>query len=91
MKPEAISITKTSLDALAAVAKFRRQRRAGRVWLIGDRRVATRTIETLEQKDLVREVVFNGTPTLILTDEAKTILAGKACGALGKPPAGAQL
>jgi len=77
MKPVATSITKTSLDALAAIAKFRRQRRVGRVWLIGDRRVATKTIETLEQKDLLREVAFNGTPALILTDEAKTFLAGK--------------
>jgi len=75
MKTKATSITKTSLEALTAIAKFRRQRRAGRVWLICDRRVATKTIEALEQKDLVREVAFNGTPALILTDEAKTFLA----------------
>ncbi len=77
MRAEATSITKTSLEALAAIARFRHQRRLGRVWLIGDRRVATRTIEALEQKDLVREVAFNGTPALILTDEAKNFLAGK--------------
>lgn len=77
MKTETRSITKTSLDTLAAIAKFRHQRRVGRVWLIGDRRVATKTIERLEQQDLVREVAFNGTPALILTDEAKTFLAGK--------------
>lgn len=77
MRAEATSITKTSLEALTAIARFRHQRRLGRVWLIGDRRVATRTIESLEQKDLVREVAFNGTPALILTDEAKIFLAGK--------------
>jgi len=76
MKPDATSITKTSLDVLAAIARFRHQKRLGRVWLIGDRRVATKTIERLEQQDLVREVAFGGNPALILTDEAKTFLAG---------------
>jgi hypothetical protein len=77
MKHELTSITKTSLDALVAIARFKHQRRVGRVWLIGDRRIATKTIERLEQKELVREVAFSGTPALILTDEAKTYLAGK--------------
>jgi len=75
MKADATSITKTSLEALTAIAKFRRQRRVGRAWLIGDRRVATKTIEALEQKDLIREVAFNGTPALVLTAEAKNFLA----------------
>jgi hypothetical protein len=77
MKTKATSITKTSLEALTAIAKLRRQRRVGRIWLIGDRRVATKTIEALEQKNLVREVAFNGTPALILTDGAKTFLAAE--------------
>lgn len=77
MKPDATSITKTSLDVLAAIASFRHQKRLGRVWLIGDRRVATKTIERMERQDLVREVAFGGNPALILTDEAKTFLVGK--------------
>jgi hypothetical protein len=77
MKHELTSITKTSLDALVAIGRFKHQRRVGRVWLIGDRRITTKTIERLEQKELVREVAFSGTPALILTDEAKTYLAGK--------------
>lgn len=77
MKADATSITKTSLEALTAIAKFRRQRRVGRAWLIGDRRVATKTIEALERGDLIREVAFNGTPALVLTDEAKIFLAVK--------------
>jgi hypothetical protein len=77
MKTRSISITKTSAAALSAIARFRHQRRVGRAWIVGDRRISTSTIETLEQKDLVREVAFNGVPTLVLTDEAKTILAGK--------------
>lgn len=77
MKPGATSITKTSLNVLTAIARFRHQKRLGRVWLIGDRRVATKTIERLEQQDLIREVAFGGSPALILTDVAKSYLAGK--------------
>lgn len=68
-------ISRNAFDALSAIARFRHQRRSGRSWLVGDRRIASSTIAKLEAGRLVREVALRGTPTLVLTDQAKALLS----------------
>ena len=70
-----VSVPKSSIDTLGAIARFRRQRRFNRGWLVGYRRVSSATITRLEKNSLVREVAFNGEPTLILTEIGKRVLA----------------
>lgn len=77
---EHVSVPKSSIDTLGAIARFRRQRRSSRGWLVGDRRVSSATISRLEKKSLVREVAFNGEPTLILTEVGKRLLAERLPG-----------
>lgn len=69
-------IPRNAFDAMSAIARFRHQKRSGRSWLVGDRRIASSTIAKLEARRLVREVALRGTPTLVLTDQAKAILSG---------------
>ena len=69
------SLPKRSIDTLGAIARFRRQRRASRGWLVGDRGVSSATITYLEKNSLVREVAFISEPTLILTEVGKRFLA----------------
>jgi len=69
------SISKSAIDNLGAIARFRRQYRSNRGWLVGDKRIPSAAIAALEQKSLLREVAFNGEPTLILTEDGKRVLA----------------
>lgn len=69
------SISKTAIDNLGAIARFRRQYRSNRGWLVGNKRIPSGAIAALEQKSLLREVAFNGEPTLILTEDGKRVLA----------------
>jgi hypothetical protein len=39
--------------------------------MIGDRRVSAATISNLENRNLVKEIWFRGTPVLVLTDEGR--------------------
>ena len=68
-------ITKSSMEALAAISHFRHQRRLANSWVVGDRRLSSATVAKLERKNLVRELAFKGEPALVLADEAKAILA----------------
>lgn len=69
------SISKSSFETLSAIARFRRQRRSSRGWLVGDRRVSSAAVARLELKSLVKEVAFSGEPTLMLTDDGRRLLA----------------
>jgi len=69
------SISKTAVDTLNAIARFRHQRRSNRGWLVGDKRIPSAAIAALQQKSLLKEVAFSGEPTLILTDDGKRVLA----------------
>lgn len=64
-------IARSSLDALRAIRHYRRQRRTAQSWMIGDRRVSAATISNLENRNLVKEIWFRGTPVLVLTDEGR--------------------
>jgi hypothetical protein len=68
-------LSKTSINTLSAIHRYRHQRRSGRVWLIGDKRISASTIAGLEREAFVREVAFNGSPVLVLTDEGKRLVA----------------
>jgi hypothetical protein len=72
--------SKTSLQALSAIARYRHQRRSGRVWLIGDRRVSSATVASLERAAFLKEIAVNGNPVLVITDQGKQVIAdgGKA-------------
>jgi hypothetical protein len=61
------SLTRTQRDALRAIAFFRRQRRAGKAWLIGDKRISEKLVERLETMELVEESFIGGQPRLQLT------------------------
>jgi hypothetical protein len=68
-------LSKTSINTLTAIARFRHQRRSGRVWLVGDKRISTAIIANLEAKAFVKEIALNGTPVLVLTDRGKQLVA----------------
>jgi hypothetical protein len=54
-------------DALRAIAFFRRQRKVGKGWLVGDRRLSDKLIGRLEQMELIEESFSGGEPRLQLT------------------------
>jgi hypothetical protein len=60
-------LSRTQREALAAIAFFRRQRKVGRGWLVGDTRVSEKLVERLEQMQLVEESFLGGEPRLQLT------------------------
>lgn len=70
-----LDISKSSMQALAAISHFRHQRRLANSWVVGDRRLSSATVAKLEHKNLVRELAFKGEPALVLTDEAKVMLS----------------
>lgn len=41
-------LSRTQREALAAIAFFRRQRKVGRGWLVGDKRLSEKLVERLE-------------------------------------------
>lgn len=69
------SLTRTQQDALKAIAFFRRQRKVGKGWLIGDKRLSDKIVGRLEQLDLVEESVVRGAPVLQLTIVGQAIKA----------------
>jgi len=68
-------LTRRQRDALRAIAFFRRQRKAGKGWLVGDKRLSEKMIERLEIMELVEESVIGGQPTLQLTIVGRAIEA----------------
>lgn len=74
MAADGKQLSKTSIDTLSAISRYRYQRRSGRVWLVGNKRFAASTIADLERRSFVREVAFNGTPQLVLTAEGKRFI-----------------
>lgn len=69
-------LSKTAVRTLSAIHQYRYQRRSGRVWLVGDKRISTSTVATLEREAFIREIAVNGSPCLVLTDEGKRLVAG---------------
>lgn len=69
-------VSKTSIDTLCAISTYRRQHRAGRVWLVGDKRISSAAIARLEQCNLLRETALNGTPALVLTERGRQLVSG---------------
>lgn len=69
-------LSKNSINTLSAIGRYRHQRRLGRAWLVGDKRIAATTVAGLEREAYVREIAFNGSPYLVLTDEGKRVIAG---------------
>lgn len=69
-------LSKTAVRTLSAIHQYRRQRRSGRVWLVGDKRISTSTVATLERQVFIREIAVNGSTSLVLTDEGKRLVDG---------------
>ncbi|NVD43023.1 hypothetical protein HT585_29585 [Ensifer sp. HO-A22] len=69
------SLTRSQQDALRAIAFFRRQRKLGTGWLVGDKRLSEKLVGRLEQLDLVEESVVRGEPSLQLTIIGQAIRA----------------
>jgi hypothetical protein len=69
------TLTRAQREAIAAIAFFRRQRKAGRGWLVGDKRLSEKVIERLEQMQLVEESFLGGEPRLQLTIVGQAIEA----------------
>jgi hypothetical protein len=61
------TLTRTQQDALKAIAFYRRRKKAGSRWLIGDKRLSEKLISGLERLDLVDESLVHGEATLNLT------------------------
>jgi hypothetical protein len=61
------SLTRTQQDALRAIAFSRRQKKAGKGWSVGDKRLSEKIVERLEQLELVEESFVRGEPVLQLT------------------------
>lgn len=64
--PETLSRAK--LDALRAIARYRRQRRVGKGWIVGDKRLSASLIGRLEADAMVKEISLSGTPVLVVTE-----------------------
>jgi hypothetical protein len=69
------SLTRTQEEALRAIAFFRRQRKVGRGWLVGDKRLSEKLVERLEKMELVKESFIRGEPVLQLTIVGQAIKA----------------
>lgn len=69
------SLTRSQRDALRAIALFRRQRKAGKGWLVGDKRLSEKLVERLEMMELVEKSFIGGQPTLQLTIVGRAIEA----------------
>ena len=57
-------LTRTQREAVSAIRRFRRQRKVGSTWLVGDRRLSQRIVSDLERLRLVREETAAGIPVL---------------------------
>lgn len=68
-------LSRSAIRSLSAIHQYRYQRRSGRVWLVGDKRISTSTVASLEREAFVREIASNGAPRLVLTDEGKRFIA----------------
>ncbi|OOG61812.1 hypothetical protein BLJAPNOD_05346 [Ensifer sp. M14] len=68
-------LTRGQQDALRAIAFFRRQRKLGTGWLVGDKRLSEKVVGRLEQLDLVEESFVRGEPLLQLTIVGQAIEA----------------
>jgi hypothetical protein len=66
----ATSLTRTQQDALRAIAFFRRQKKVGKGWLVGDKRLSEKIVERLEQLELVEESFVRGEPVLQIVGQA---------------------
>jgi hypothetical protein len=60
-------LTRTQQDAVKAIAFYRRQRKGGRIWLVGDKRISVKLVSDLERLDLVGEGRVRGESVLRLT------------------------
>jgi len=69
------SLSRTQREAMTAIAFFRRQRKVGRGWLVGDKRLSEKVVERLEQMQLVEESVLGAQPRLQLTIIGEAIKA----------------
>jgi hypothetical protein len=69
------SLPRTQEEALRAIAFFRRQRKVGRGWLVGDKRLSEKLVERLEKMELVEESFIRGEPVLQLTIVGQAIKA----------------
>lgn len=75
MTSDGKQLSKTAVGTLSAIHQYRHQRRLGRGWLVGDKRISTSTVANLEKEAFVRETATNGFPRLVLTDEGKRLVA----------------
>jgi hypothetical protein len=64
-------LSKTKREVLTAIATYRRQRRSGSGWIIGDKRVSASIVAQLEAQTLVREIAISGTPVLVVTEDGR--------------------
>ncbi|NTH49261.1 hypothetical protein G6K98_32005 [Agrobacterium rhizogenes] len=69
------SLTRTQQDALRVIAFFRQQKKVGKGWLVGDKRLSEKLVERLEQLELVEESFVRGEPVLQLTIIGQAIKA----------------
>lgn len=67
------NLTRTQREALRAIAFFRQQRRAGKGWLVGDKRLSEKLVERLETMELVEESFIGGEPRLQLAIVGRAI------------------
>lgn len=72
-------LSRSAIRSLSAIHQYRYQRRSGRVWLVGDKRISTSTVASLEREAFVREIASNGAPRLVLTDEGALLLMAAVC------------
>lgn len=61
------TLTRTQQDALKAIAFFRRQRKTGSRWLVGDKRISQKIVSDLEKLELVDEGRVRSESVLVLT------------------------
>jgi hypothetical protein len=60
-------LTRTQQDALTAISFYRRQKKTGKLWLIGDKRISQKLVWDLQRLDLLSEDQIRGQSVLRLT------------------------
>ncbi|KQQ78031.1 hypothetical protein ASF70_02035 [Rhizobium sp. Leaf321] len=69
------SLTRTQQDALRAISFYRRQKKVGKGWLVGNAHLSEKIVDRLEQLELVEESFVRGEPILQLTIFGQAIRA----------------
>jgi hypothetical protein len=66
-------LTRPQQHAINIIAFYRRQRRVGNQWLVGDKKISDKLVSDLKRMELVREQLLGGGSILSLTQAGRLV------------------